>query len=656
MRNTPLPILIFLVSLMVCSSGILAQSIPAIHSKMTRGEGGLQVVFQDEIYPEVSGPPLLTLSQALGNPKGNKNGITFDFKAPGLSGTLYYGFIPYGDAKHPQPVFFKSTAGVTKGKTEVKIKGTLEGRYDMIDWEKKGYGTLGYRLVDADGLILYDGKVTFLYDGKFEVAPTIVEGPFVNHVTDKQATISFETNMPVAAMVSIGNEKVALMESKTTHHEFLFDDLEPATTYPYTVVLGKKGASIKKINSDSDSGEKLSLDLLDHKETYQLSTASLPGTRAPFTFAYASDSRAGQGGGEREIYGANAYIMKKIMALAMQQGVSFFQFSGDLINGYVTEPDEINLQYTNWKHAIESFAHYFPVYVSMGNHEALMRAFSAGGSGYPPFQVDRFPYETESAEAVFANNFVNPSNGPATEDGNALDPNPNKVDFPPYQENVFSYTWDNVGVIVLNSNYWYAPSTRTIPVMSGGMHGYIMDGQVEFLKQELEKFEANEHIDHVFLTQHTPFFPNGGHVKDDMWYGGDNNKRPFIAGKPVAKGIIERRDDLLNLIVNESSKVRAILTGDEHNYAKTEIGPNTPIYPDVYPESSKIKLTRTIYQINNGAAGAPYYAQEQTPWSNFVSGFTTQNALVLFDVEGKSLKARVVNPDTLEEIETYSLN
>jgi len=31
----------------------------------------------------------------------------------------------------------------------------------------------------------------------------------------------------------------------------------------------------------------------------------------PFTFAYTSDSRAGSGGGERNIYGVNAYIMKK---------------------------------------------------------------------------------------------------------------------------------------------------------------------------------------------------------------------------------------------------------------------------------------------------------------------------------------------------------
>ena len=42
-----------------------------------------------------------------GNPKGTKQGIFFDFKFPELNGTLYYGFINYGDGKFPQPVFYQ---------------------------------------------------------------------------------------------------------------------------------------------------------------------------------------------------------------------------------------------------------------------------------------------------------------------------------------------------------------------------------------------------------------------------------------------------------------------------------------------------------------------------------------------------------------------
>jgi hypothetical protein len=77
-------------------------------------------------------------------------------------------------------------------------------------------------------------------------------------------------------------------------------------------------------------------------------------------------------------------------------------------------------------------------------------------------------------------------------------------------------------------------------------------------------------------------------------------------------------------------------------------------YPDNW-DKNKLELKRSILQINNGASGAPYYAQEQTPWSSFTSGFSTQNALVLIDVNGKRVSARVLNPDTLEEIEHFEI-
>jgi len=177
---------------------------------------------------------------------------------------------------------------------------------------------------------------------------------------------------------------------------------------------------------------------------------------------------------------------------------------------------------------------------------------------------------------------------------------------------------------------------------------------VDWLKQTLRKLQNDPHIDHIFITEHTPFFPNGGHVGDDMWYGGSNKPRAVVSGKPLKKGIIERRDELLQIVVNETPKVVAILTGDEHNYCRTEIGPQTQIYPDDY-RGPKIRLKRTIWQINNGAAGAPYYAQEKTPWSDKVHGFTTQNALVFFYVHGKQIKVKVLNPDTLNPVDEFIL-
>ena len=241
-----------------------------------------------------------------------------------------------------------------------------------------------------------------------------------------------------------------------------------------------------------------------------------------------------------------------------------------------------------------------------------------------------------------------------SEDGAEYDPNPDRIDFPSYNENVFSYTHDNVAVIVLNSDYLYTPTTHAIKRIGGGLHGYIMDQQLAWLEKSIQEFEQDQNIDHVFVTQHTPCFPNGGHVGDDMWYRGNNDMRPWIGGRAIRNGIIQRRDQILEIIINKSTKVRAVLTGDEHNYNRLKITKETSIYPEVW-YLPKLEVGRTIYQINNGAAGAPYYAQEQTPWTPFVSSFTTQNALVFFNVRGKSIWVEVLNPDTLEVVDQFWL-
>jgi hypothetical protein len=625
MRN----LLILLLSGVLSTAGIAQESkVPKSHQNILEKDGVYYLKLGEERYfAEDQTPPTYTLEAMKGKPKGTKTGLRFDFDNKEFKGRLFYGFIPYGDSRHPHPVFFKESSEIVEGEATIDILKRLSGRYDMVGWAKSEKGTLGYRVVTPEGNIIYDGVVTFSGNGPFEVDLTVTEGPFVNLLTAEGATISFETNKKTKAKVIVDGKEFQDRKS-TTQHEILVSGLEAGKEYNYQVVYGENSL------------------------TYGFKTAPEPGTRSSFTFAYASDSRSGQGGGERDIYGANAYIMKKIMALATQQGASFFQFSGDLINGYLSSPEAMDLQYANWKRAIQPFAHYFPVYVSMGNHEALGRIFY-GDKGEYVF-LDRFPYDKESAEAVFKRNFVNPQNGPESEDGAVYDPDPGSDDFPSYDENVFYYTYDNVAVIVMNSDYWYAPSTGRIPYTGGGLHGYIMDNQLDWLTKTVEKLEADNNIDHVFVTQHTPVFPNGGHVGDDMWYRGNNDYRPFIAGKPLPNGIIQRRDQILDVLINQSSKVIAILTGDEHNYARTEINGEMNIYPEAYL-GKKIEISRTIYQINNGAAGAPYYAQEETPWTPNVEGFTTQNALVLFHIEGKKIRMRVLNPDTLEEFDTLEM-
>lgn len=629
-RSTPkLPLLqlTLLASLMLFGTCLTGQTeLPSVYSNLQQDGDSVFFMYKGKKIPEVIIPAPYTLEGFRNPGTGTKSGLIFDFKNDTLQGTLYYGFIPYGDSKHPKPVFFRQSTPVVFGKTRININPRMSGRYDMIGWTKSGKGTIGYRVVDNQGNMVHDGVVGFKGTGPFEVDNTIVEGPFVAQVTDVSAIIRFELNEPASCGVVVRKKRFKGDRDKLIQ-EVKITDLKPNTTYEYTVEYG------------------------DNQQTYSFTTAPKPGYNKEIVFAYASDSRSGQGGGERNITGANAYIMGRIMALATQKGANFMQFSGDLIDGYVTDPGFLDLQYANWKKAIQPWAHYLPVYVSMGNHEVLMRIFSDRQTN---LLIDRFPFETESAEAIFNKNFTLPENGPESEDNMPYDPDPNKVDFPSYKENVYFYTYGNVAMIVLNSNYFYAPATDNVVISGGNIHAYLMDGQMKWLKETLQNLENDRNISHVFVTQHTPAFPNGGHVADDMWYNGDNSVRPYVNGVPAEKGILERRDEYLNLLVNESSKVRAILTGDEHNYARTKIGSGMAMYPKDW-KGEILGFRRSIWQINNGAAGAPYYAQELTPWTDRVEGFTTQNALVFIKVKNLEVEVEVVNPDTLELVDSFPI-
>jgi len=600
-----------------------APAIPKVVAGISATPEG-RLVFQGTGQPpalEAYRPPIWTVAQVRGNPRGTENGIAFDFGKPDFAGTLVFGLVPFHDTKYPQPVY-RTSVPIAAGKAEINIKASITDRYDMVGWQKSGTGVVGYRVISQTGGMIYDGRVRFRGFGPFEIDVTMIEGPFVGNVEPHRAVISFLLDRPEPCAVVVGDFTIPC-KSGEVRQEITVDNLQPARDYAYTVQYGA------------------------HEEAYGFRTAPLPGARKPFVFAYASDSRGGQGGGERNFNGPNAYIIRRLMAVAASRGAAFMQFTGDLVSGYVTSPDQLTYELANWKRAVEPQAHWMPVYTGLGNHEAILREFS--GAGARTVRIGRFPYDTESTEAVFARELVNPENGPASEDGSAYDPDASMADFPSYRRNVYWYQYDNAAMVVLNSNYWFAPSVALVPESGGNLHGYLMDQQIAWLEKTLAELERKKTIDHVFLTVHTPLFPNGGHVGDAMWYGGSNTPRASVAGKPLPKGIIERRDDLLALI-QQHPKVLAVFTGDEHNYNRTKLDATVPIYPPGW-DKPKVELKRPFYQINNGAAGAPYYAQDDTPWSAAVSGFSTQHAVCLVIVEGPRVRLETVNPETLEVLD-----
>ncbi len=593
--------------------------------------------------------PDYTLQMLAGNPVGMETGFEFTFKDPRASdtlagGTLFYSLWDPEEGRYPMPHYRFSTPIDTHGKARVAMS-ELTGRYDLSGWEAAGKGILYYRVSD-DKRTFREGKGAIVYEGKFffttkpfKVGISITAGPWVANVTHDSAVIAFETNRPVIARVMAHGRTMA-DATETTRHEIKLANLPSAQSIAYTVKAGK------------------------HIEEYALTTAPKPGTRSKFIFAYSTDCRESIASGERAVAGVNAYIMRKVMALSAAKNAAFLQFTGDTMSGYDANVPMQLVKYAAFQRAILPWASRLPVFTGMGNHEVI--EFVWDDNTEYGLTCDRFPFATDSAEAVFADVFVNPENGPLSEDGSFFDPNPSKDgDFPPYKENVYYYTWDNVAMVVLNSQYLYSPSLPHNETVGGNLWGYIMDNQLEWLKSSLSTLQADANIDHIFVTHHTPAFPNGGHVEhyNSMWMKGEN-LTPIINGTPAqkflddGKGSLDRRDEFIRTLLSHS-KVKAILVGDEHNYSRLLIKPGMPVYDkEGYRPNNPLTITRNLWHITVGSAGAPYYAAEPAPWNQnypqnteYLKFFSAQHAVAFFHVHGPSLMLEVVNPDTLDRIE-----
>jgi hypothetical protein len=303
------------------------------------------------------------------------------------------------------------------------------------------------------------------------------------------------------------------------------------------------------------------------------------------------------------------------------------------------------MEYANFKRSLEPFWCKVPVYVGFGDHEPNKTSLR-NESTKKSYSIELYPYATLSGEATFAKAFVNPRNGPQSEDGASYDPDPSKLDFPTYKENVYYYTYGNVAMIVLNTEYWESKD----PTVTGGCpEGYIMDQQVKWLKATMLKMEGSPDIDHIFVNIHGAVFPNGDHLSDAMYWNGDNDSRAVVAGVPLPKGAIERRDEILDICVNGSKKFLAFISGDEHNFSFLPMTPETPIYKEGYT-GPKIRLSRSFYNINNGGGGSAPYAMLKSPWEGSFKYFTEPPIVALISVNGKNVSLNAMRAETFETI------
>lgn len=595
--------------------------IPASLNHLSHDTGGrLTVTVEGKSYTDIAKADEYQLPAIMGELTGTETGLLLDLHRPGFNGTVAYGPLDEG-AECPTIEFLPRGVSLVDGKALLEMKKTFTKATDFFHLADAGKGVLGYRIIDDGGRILYEGRVAFEGAGPYRVVPTLVEGPMVNCVEPDRFVLAYETRPAMKTTLRIDGREFS-DEGESAHHEIVVTGLKPSTEYGYTIAYGTRTASRKMM------------------------TAAAAGSRQAFTFAFASANRATTGGGERDFGGTNYQHTRAVMAAAMMHKAVFLQCTGDVTTGANASVGGHLMEYANFKRAMEPFWSRIPVYVGFGDHETnktTLRSADAANRGY---SVELFPYAEVSGEAAFAKAFVNPANGPQSEDGAVYDPNPGRLDFPPYQENVYYYTYGNVAMIVLNTEYWESKD----PAVTGGCpEGYIMDQQMKWLRETMQRMERDAGIDHIFVNIHGAVFPNGDHLTDAMYWSGDNTSRAVVAGVALAKGAIERRDEIIDVCVNQSKKFLAFLSGDEHNFSFLEVGPGTPIYKEGYT-GPRIRIHRPFYNINNGGGGSAPYAMLKSPWMGSFKFFTPPPAVALITVSGRKVVLNAVRAETLEPI------
>ncbi|MGF1469020.1 MAG: metallophosphoesterase [Sandaracinaceae bacterium] len=478
------------------------------------------------------------------------------------------------------------------------VRALLRERYDVAGARAAGRGEVRWRLQALDPergtSRVFDGRTAFRCEGDgctesstLVQLPTVRLGPFVDRVSATGAIVSFDTDAQTVARVLVRGEGGA----RTRHdsldpgdrHEVRVDGLAPAARQRYAVLVADRRGEVAVGRSAP------------------FATPPLPGEDRAVRFAVLSDSRSGHGSPDEQYAGTNRAVLEDLLLLSVAEGSRFAVFVGDLVDGYLTHGGSFRYELEAWQRSVEPVGALMPIVEVFGNHEALMDYWDVG------WAVDRAG--AGSAEAAFAERFVNPVNGPEPEDG-----------APPYAENVFSFDAGPAHLAAINSNYhWRSHAHRTDhPAYPRGYReGWVDDRQIAWLDADLAAARARGQR-HLFVFTHEPGFPNGGHVQDGMWWNG------------AFEDVIEQRRRLFTVLARHG--VAAIIHGDEHNYSRTRIH-------DGLVEG----LERPLWQIISGGAGAPYYARdEDVPWADDVRVFDARQHLVIVSVQGERATARVL--------------
>ncbi|MDQ7826668.1 MAG: metallophosphoesterase family protein [Candidatus Eremiobacteraeota bacterium] len=560
--------------------------------------------------------------------------LAFSTRVPAPPACVHVGIILPGD-KLSIPVFrktFKERIGepgsLARDHSIAVNFGAMKNYVDQGALRGEGldfhYRVEVWNPVDL-GVSFYEGRQRVREEqGLFKPMPTLTEGPFVDMVTHSSATIGWKTDVPTRGEVLVGQKSVAQNEPSCAH-EVTVTGLSPDTHYHYEV----------KVQNDTCSYR---------YPRYSFDTAPLPGTGKKFRFAFMSDSRASEGGGQEDFLGFSKPDLQNFFMQCYQQRAKMIFFGGDLVDGYVSEARDLQQQLNQWKLTIEFVGHRIPVYELIGNHEFVGDAWLVEKQGKTR-EYYRYKEGNDGTEAVIAREFANP--------GESFPP-PEIIKGakgPSYEESVFSLDYANCHFACLNSNYASAGVRDTydgdmfaeaLTVLGGNRVGYLMENQLRWLEEDLKKARERK-MEHLFVMLHEPPFPNGGHADSAMFWGkkqGGTWKGLNDRTQPMGD-VLAMRSRFLSIL--SKYRVLALFTGHEHNYSRM-----------VIDKSLDPAVENPMWQILSGDVGAPYYFQQKDlPWSGKVKAFSSELNCCIIEVEGPMVFLKVISPtgELLDEVQ-----
>jgi hypothetical protein len=510
--------------------------------------------------------------------------LTWKTVVPTQGATVYLG-LPNDEVRLEFPIYSGATR-VEEDKPVTDHTATLDLRSFTIRFAINmalSGGVLAYRIemMDPNRLAarFIDRRFRFVVkNDRYANAVTVIEGPNVALVGERTATVWWSTDLPSRGALEIAGRTIA-STSDGTRHVATAEHLEPGKEFPYTIIAK---------NGDDEF----------RSRTYSLRTAP---QEAEFSFVFTCDGRTGAlGGGETALEGINGESARALSTQMDRHRPAFLIFTGDLISGYTTSADDFRAQMRSWKRIYGPLWRWMPIYTGMGNHESLLNDYG-DTTGFDKTG-------NESAESIFADEFLHPQNGPE----------PEREGLPPYKGAVYSFDYGGCHFVQLNSDYWYSSNPEEL---GGNYFGRLLPGQLDWFEKDLATARRSG-AKHIFVFVHEPAFPNGGHVSDALWGGG------------VPEGVAAR-DRFWSAV--SAAQVVAVFHGHEHNYSRMRIDAQTPVHRD---GSSNPKFTHPVWQIIQGAAGAPFYPMDHsTPWTNSVQKFVTHTwSYCHVSVKGASVK------------------